>query len=140
MKDDQWLVIGTDQRMVTCCTMLVERGYNCQHVATNQYTDQLGECIERLSPKHIVFPVLQMAGTIPPALLVEGTRLYTGVASEEWLKPFKDAGLDTYSYVKEESFIWQNARLTAEAFIYEYYARVKRQLAGNFFASLDLVR
>ena len=26
-----------------------------------------------------------MKGTIPPSLLEEGTELYTGVASEEWL-------------------------------------------------------
>ncbi|WP_318615363.1 NAD(P)-dependent oxidoreductase [Sporosarcina sp. YIM B06819] len=133
MKDNQWLVIGTDQRLATCCAMLTERGYSCHHFATNEYTEQLGECIAHLSPKHIVFPILQMTGTIPPALLAEGTRLYTGVASEEWRKPFEDAGLKVHSYVKDEPFIWYNARLTAEAFVHEYYARVKRQLAGNQF-------
>ena len=30
-----------------------------------------------------------MKNEIPPLLLEEGTELYTGVASEEWLKPFK---------------------------------------------------
>lgn len=133
MKDDIWLIIGTDQRLATCCALLTERGYSCHHIATNQYTEQLGECITRLSPNHIVFPILQLSGTIPPALLKQGTQLYTGVTSAEWLKPFEEAGIETHSYVKDESFIWQNARLTAEAFVHEYYARVKRQLAGNHF-------
>lgn len=133
MADDNWLVIGADPRLATCCAMLSERGYTCHHVATNQYTEELGECIARLSPKHIVFPILQLSGTIPPTLLAQGTQLYTGVASAEWLQPFKDTGVDIHSYVKDESFIWQNARLTAEAFVHEYYAHVKRQIAGNHF-------
>jgi dipicolinate synthase subunit A len=75
-----------------------------------------------------------MSGTIPPVLLAKGTQLYTGVASEEWLKPFKDAELQVHCYVRDEAFIWRNARLTAEAFVHEYYARVKRQLAGTYFS------
>jgi dipicolinate synthase subunit A len=133
MKDDIWLFIGTDQRLSTCCDMFLERGYNCYHIGMDRYTEQLGERIAELSPQHIVFPILQMAGEIPPALLAEGTRLYTGVASEEWLLPFKDAGLIVNPYLKDEQFIWQNARLTAEAFVHEYYARMRRQLAGNSF-------
>ncbi|WP_203246272.1 hypothetical protein [Sporosarcina beigongshangi] len=133
MKDNEWIVIGEDPRLATCCTMLEERGYNCHHIATNQYTEQVGESIIRLSPKHVIFPILQLTGTLPVALFAEGTRLYTGVTSEEWRKPFEDAGLRVHSYVKDESFIWQNAKLTAEAFVHEYYARVKRQMAGNHF-------
>ena len=74
--------------------MLAERGYNCHHVATNQYTEQLGEHIESLSPKHIVFPIFTTRREqFRRHLLTQGTQLYTGVASEEWLKPFEDAGV-----------------------------------------------
>ncbi|MFJ7933191.1 hypothetical protein [Sporosarcina sp. NPDC096371] len=133
MKDNKWLMIGTDQRLATCCDILTAKGYRCQHIATNDYSEQLGEVIAEWSPKYIIFPIQQMKGTIPPTLLAKGTELYTGVASAEWLKPFKDAGLQVRSYVKDESFIWHNALLTAEAFVHEYYARVKRQLLGNHF-------
>lgn len=133
MNDDNWLVIGADPRLASCCAMLEERGYNCHHIATNQYTEQLGEHIMRLSPKYVIFPILQLAGKLPPTIFAEGTQLYTGVTSEGWRKPFEDAGLQLHSYVKDESFIWKNARLTAEAFVHEYYARVKRQIAGTHF-------
>ena len=75
-----------------------------------------------------------MKDSIPPSLLEEGTELYTGIASEEWLKPFKEAGLHIHSYLKEEQFIWQNAKLTAEGFIHEYYARTKRCISGTHFS------
>ncbi len=133
MRDDKWLFIGTDKRLSTCSEMLSERGYECYHFGTDQYTEQLGARIAELSPRHIVFPILQMKGTIPSDLLKKGTRLYTGVASDEWLTSFKDAGIQIHSYLKDEQFIWQNARLTAEAFVHDYYTRMKRQLAGNHF-------
>ncbi|WP_342512551.1 hypothetical protein MKY34_18330 [Sporosarcina sp. FSL K6-1522] len=134
MTDTNWFFIGTDPRLAMCSEMLSERGFNSYHIGTDQYTEQLGEQLAELAPKHIVFPILQMKGTIPPEALVEGARLYTGVASEEWLAPFKESGFSVQPYLKDEQFIWQNARLTAEAFVHVYYANLQRQIAGSSFA------
>lgn len=133
MNYDKWLCIGTDKRLSTCSEMLAERGYESYHIATDDVTEQLVERIKELSPQHIVFPVLQLKGTLSPTLLTQGTQLYTGVVSDDWLAPFKETGFTVHSYLKDEQFIWQNARLTAEGFVHDYYARVKRQLAGTHF-------
>ncbi|MBE1553411.1 dipicolinate synthase [Sporosarcina limicola] len=133
MKEDKWLFIGTDNRLAICSEILTERGCSSHHIGTNYESEQLEKDIEEFAPHQIVFPILQMKGTPSPALLDKETRLFTGVASEEWLKPFKDVGLSIQSYLQEEQFIWQNARLTAEAFVHEYYARTKRSIAGSQF-------
>ncbi|KAA0966467.1 hypothetical protein FQ087_09630 [Sporosarcina sp. ANT_H38] len=134
MKDNNWLFIGTDSRLGTCSKIMFERGFATHHIGTNNYSDELGERIVEYSPKQIVFPILQMKDPIPPSLLEEGTELFTGVASEEWLRSYKGAGLSIHSYFKEEQFIWQNAKLTAEGFIHEYYARTKRCISGTHFS------
>jgi len=131
--DNNWLFIGTDSRMAACSNIMFERGFATHHIGTNHYSDELGEKIANYSPRQIVFPILQMKNAIPPLLLPEGTELYTGVASEQWLKPLKEAGFSHHSYLKEEKFIWQNAKLTAEGFLHEYYACTKRCISGTHF-------
>lgn len=134
MKDNNWLFIGTDSRLGACSEIMFERGFATRHIGTDHYSDELAEGIVEYSPRQIVFPILQMKNTIPPLLLDEGTELYTGVASEQWLKPLKEAGLSLHYYLQEEQFIWQNAKLTAEGFIHEYYARTKRCISGTHFS------
>jgi len=131
--DNNWLFIGTDSRMAACSNIMFEKGFATHHIGTNHYSDELGEKIANYSPRQIVFPILQMKNAIPPLLLPEGTELYTGVASEQWLKPLKEAGFSHHSYLKEEQFIWQNAKLTAEGFLHEYYACTKRCISGTHF-------
>lgn len=134
MTDNKWLFIGTDNRLAICSRIWSEKGFNSHYSATDVFSEQLREQIAELSPRHIVFPILQMEGSLPPALLGKDTELYTGVASNEWLMPLKKAELQIHSYLKEERFIWQNALLTAEGFIHEYYSRTSRCIAGNSFS------
>lgn len=133
MTEEKWLFIGTDKRLAVCSEMMSDRGLATAHIATDSYSEQLATCLLEETPKHIVFPIRQMKGTIPPDLLHKEAKLYTGVASEEWLAPFKEAGLTIHCYLKDEPYIWQNARLTAEAFIHEYYAHAGRSIAENHF-------
>lgn len=134
MKDNNWLFIGTDSRLAACSEIMFKRGFSTHHIGTDHYTDELGEEIAKLSPAQIVFPILQMKNAIPPLLLEEGVELYTGVASEQWLRPLREAELSFQSYLQEEQFIWKNAKLTAEGFIHEYYARTKRCISGVHFS------
>lgn len=133
MTEGKWLFIGTDKRLAVCSEMMADRGFTTTHIATDSYSEQLATYLLEETPEHIVFPIRQMKETIPPELLHKEAKLYTGVASEEWLAPFKEAGLAVYSYLKDEPYIWQNARLTAEAFIREYYAYAERSIAENRF-------
>ena len=133
MNDKRWLFIGTDKRLSACSRLMAERGHTCHHAETNAYTKRLGEVITDFSPNHIVFPILQMERTLPSELLRNGTRLYTGVASEDWLRSYKEHDFRIESYLQEEQFIWQNARLTAEAFIAEFYSLRKQSVAEKKF-------
>ena len=134
MKDNNWLFIGTDSRLAACSEIMADRGFVTDHIGVDHYTDELGGRIAEYSPRQIIFPIIQMKNSIPPSLLEQGTKLYTGIASEEWLKPLREAGLSLHSYLKEEQFIWQNAKLTAEGFIHEYYERTKRCISGTHFS------
>ena len=108
-------------------------GYDSLIVQTNRYSIELTEALVEFKPKHLVFPILEMEGTIPVDLLAKDTSLYTGVVSKDWLQPFSDAGLTINSYLKEEIFIWENARLTAEAFINVFYTQTGRTILNNHF-------
>ncbi|HEX5565301.1 MAG TPA: hypothetical protein VFX34_10080, partial [Sporosarcina sp.] len=61
------------------------------------------------------------------------TILYPGVATKEWLAPFIEAGIPIRPYLKEMEFVWENAVLTAEGFLLEYYPSAKRRISGEHF-------
>lgn len=133
MTNDKWLFIGTDKRMALCSEMMAARGKVCRAMETDRYSEEMGEVIRDFAPHHIVFPILQMKGTVPPSLIEKGTKLYVGVASSEWLLPFKQADITVHRYLQEELFIWENARLTAEAFVAVYYAQQRQSVFGKHF-------
>ena len=133
MNESKWLFIGTDRRLKACSELMEGAGYRCQIIQTDAYSTELEEALIDFAPNHIVFPILEMAGTLPVDLLAKDAKLYTGVVSEAWLKPFVDAGLTINSYLREEIFIWENARLTAEAFINVFYSQMGRTILNKDF-------
>ena len=133
MNEEKWLFIGTDQRLSECSKLMANRGFVCRSVKTNSYTSELEAVLIEFLPHNIVFPILEMDGLIPLNLIGEGTNLYTGVVSDKWLEPYKEAGYTIKSYLQEELFVWENARLTAEAFILEYYAKTGRTISEKQF-------
>lgn len=134
MNKQKWLFIGTDRRLLLCSEQMRDAGYDCRIVQTDTYSAELEQMLIDFKPAHIVFPILEMTGTIPVELLAENTSLYTGVASDAWVKPFVEAGFTVNSYIKEEIFIWENARLTAEAFIHAFHLKTGRSISQQHFA------
>lgn len=133
MTEDKWLFIGTDKRMALCSETMASHGKMCRAIETDEYSEELAEVIQDFAPHHIVFPIHQLKGTMPPSLIKEGTQLYVGVASNEWLLPFEQENSTIHRYLEEELFIWENARLTAEAFIAVYYAQKRQSIFGKHF-------
>ena len=125
MNDNRWLFIGTDKRISACSENMAARGYECNYFYGDSYTEELKEMIKKFSPKHLVFPILQLKNTLPLELLEEGMHVYVGVTSKEWLTPFEESGVHVHHYLQDEQFIWRNARLTAEGFITEYHLQYK---------------
>lgn len=133
MSESKWLFIGTDKRLKVCSELMEDAGYQCRTIETDAFSAELEQALIDFEPNHIVLPILEMAGAIPVNLLAKDTKLYTGVVSEAWLKPFLDAGLTINSYLQEEIFIWENARLTAEAFINIFYSQMGRTILNKDF-------
>lgn len=110
-----------------------EWGNKTTHYNGNGYTEELLTIIEQFSPSHVVFPILQMSPSIPANQLNPNTKLFTGVVSDDWLLPYKEAGFPVQSYLHEVEYVWENARLTAEGFLLEYYASTRRSILGETF-------
>ena len=133
MNNEKWLFIGTDKRLSVCCKLMEKKGYVSRYINTNTYTDELESILIEFKPDHIVFPILEMNGSIPIRLLGETTKLYTGVVSGDWKKRYEDAHYSIDSYLQDEVFIWENARLTAEAFIQVFYTEMSQTIFGKQF-------
>ncbi|MFC5603114.1 hypothetical protein [Sporosarcina koreensis] len=131
--DGKWLFIGTDRRLSECSRIIENHGFEVLHYDGNDYTDELADILDEFSPAHIVFPILQMEGAIPVEKINPSTILYPGVATKEWLSPFNEAGIPIRPYLKEVEFVWENAVLTAEGFLLEYYSSAKRRVSGEHF-------
>ncbi|MEZ7171449.1 hypothetical protein [Sporosarcina sp. OR05] len=131
--DEKWLFIGTDQRMLACSRLMEEWGNNTFHYDGNEYSEELASIVDHYSPTHVVFPILQMSHSIPVEKLKPHMKLFTGVASKDWLLPYEVAGNPVHSYLHEVEYVWENARLTAEGFLLEYYASTKRLVFGEEF-------
>lgn len=133
MIEEKWLFIGTDKRLSECSRIMSGNGKECRSIKTNSYTSELERELINFAPQTIVFPIVEMDGSIPLELLQDCVNFYTGIVSDEWLEPYKDAALTIESYLQEELFIWENARLTAEGFLIVYYSEMGRTIAGKRF-------
>ena len=70
-----------------------EHGLDVYHYEGNEYSDKLARILDDISPDHIVFPILQMEGTIPLDKIKKSAILYPGVAAKDWLAPFTEADI-----------------------------------------------
>ncbi|GKV55540.1 hypothetical protein NCCP2222_14870 [Sporosarcina sp. NCCP-2222] len=133
MHEEKWLFIGSDRRLEICSTLFEGMGIPSAYFNSNAYSEELGQLITSFQPGHIVFPILEMQGNIPPELLANGTKLYVGVATNQWIDIYQSSGYQVVRYLHEERFIWENAILTAEGFLREFYKDSNRCVQGKHF-------
>lgn len=133
MINQKWLLIGQDTRLEILQKLMLREGRDCVLIETDVYTERLKEVLLTFQPSHIVFSVLQLKNDIPVNLFRQDVKLFVGLASNEWLAPLKEAGLDVQSYLTEETFLWENARITAEAFVKEFYQEAAETITGQNF-------
>lgn len=110
-----------------------ERGFEVIHYEGNNYSDQLSDILDEMPPTHIIFPILQMEDSIPLDKINKSTILYPGMADKDWMVSLVEAGITVRPYLKEVQFVWENAVLTAEGFLLEYYDSAKRRVSGEHF-------
>ncbi|MDV6376665.1 hypothetical protein ORD22_00105 [Sporosarcina sp. GW1-11] len=137
---NKWLVVGTDQRLLLAADLLNQAGHSCRYVAIDSFAEELQQTLLAWQPDRIILPLLSMAQPIPPTLLQRSSVLYTGQIAQQWVDQLDEIGIHHRSYLLNEQFIWQNAQLTAEAFVHVFYAQTKRTIAGKHFYVAGLSR
>ncbi|GKV67849.1 hypothetical protein NCCP2716_03470 [Sporosarcina sp. NCCP-2716] len=125
MSEKRWLVIGSDERMTSCARMVEQSYPDCLRYEHDQVTDGLLNLIRQGKPSHIILPVQGITGEFPPGAFRKGACLYTGLLKEGQREALEQDGLDVQNYLADERFVWNNARLTAEAFAAEFMSMTK---------------
>lgn len=128
MSEKRWLVIGSDERMTACARTVGQSYPDCTRYDQDQVTDDLLDLIRQKEPSHIILPVQGIAGDFPRGIFRKDARLYTGLLKEGQLAAFAQDQLDVKNYLADERFVWNNARLTAEAFAAEFMRTTKEPL------------
>lgn len=125
---EKWLLIGTDERFQYVKHLFEEDGINCQRYVGDHVTSELIALIQKEQPKHIVFPVTGFTGelTIPHRVTV-----YLGKQSRNQMLHLQHENSQIYHYLQDEPFIWENAALTAEAFLQVFYQQTAQSITSR---------
>lgn len=133
MRTNRWLFIGTDLRIQACKKMMEAEGEKCVYIRTDQLNSELINTFHLFQPTHIVCPMIQMKGKIPFDQLKEKPHVFVGMTTTDWLNDVKKHAKRVSSYLEEELYVWENAYITAEAFLIEYYREMKQMVNNRHF-------
>lgn len=122
MSSSRWLIVGTDKRLAYCSEQLKKQQIECHHIHSNNFTAEFEQQFQQFNPTHIVLPILQMQGIIPFDLFHEKMRFFAGQYSDVWKQLFEEYGFQLESYLHDEVFVQENAKITAEAFLIYFYS------------------
>ena len=127
---ERWLIIGKDARMKELAKMMSapHRTIFCKNADT--WDAGVNATVLDFCPDHIVFPVQPLAIDVPLLLGTKHVKFHAGRLSDEWRTMLKNEKVNLY--LENESFIWNNAALTAESFI-SYWYQNQWTLRGKHF-------
>lgn len=115
----RWLVVGTDARMKQLAKFLTDEKRTVYYKCTDQWTEELNELATRYQPENIILPIQPLRVTVEKLQGVRQATFFTGKLTATWQALLKEQ--EIHYYLQEESFIWQNAALTAEAMLAHFY-------------------
>lgn len=121
MSEARWLFIGSDRRIEESARLFKEKGLAVSVHFHDDVTNDLIEKIAEIHPTHIVLPIQGINGRLDSQRLPKGTTFFTGILSDIQKTELESAGHIVSSYLHDERFVWNNARLTAEGFIKDFY-------------------
>ncbi|REB09803.1 hypothetical protein DVB69_03065 [Sporosarcina sp. BI001-red] len=133
MSEIRWLLIGSDRRIEECADVFKEEGLNVAVHLYDEVTDELTNKISEIHPTHIVLPVQGVQGRLNSKLFSPGTVFFTGIISELQRTELESEGHIVSSYLSDERFVWNNALLTAEGFVKEFYLETNAPIARTHF-------
>jgi len=131
MKEEKWLVVGTDARLKMLAKKLSKENSRTVYYKNESVWDEdLNRMVYEFKPNFIVLPIHPLPVEVPLVMGVSGAKIFAGKLNDEWKSILKNNEISYY--LEDEGFIWQNAALTAEAFVSSFY-NTKQAIQGKKF-------
>lgn len=130
MKKEKWLVIGTDERLKVLAKKLSNHIETVYYKCVSSWNDELNQAVTQFKPDVIVLPIQPLQIEVPYVTGINDTYIFAGKLNDRWRQILKNN--EIFYYLEDESFIWQNAALTAEAFVSIFY-NTKQAIIGKKF-------
>jgi dipicolinate synthase subunit A len=130
MSSEKWLVIGTDARLRMLAKHLTSPNRTVYYKSTTVWDDELNTVSLKFQPDFVVLPIQPLSIEVPVVLGISDAVIFSGKQNDEWKHILEKN--ETHFYLEDEEFIWQNAVLTAEAFVSTFY-NTKQAISGKRF-------
>lgn len=130
MNYEKWLIVGTDPRMKILAKKLSDGKRTVYFKNVNVWEEELNKTAMEFKPQVVVLPIQPMPIEVPNVLGISNALIFAGRVNEEWKEILHHN--EIHYYLQDETFIWQNAALTAEAFVATFY-NTKQAIQGKKF-------
>lgn len=130
MSNEKWLVVGTDARLKKLAKKLTNPERTVYYKSKTSWDQELNNIALQLQPDYIVLPIHPLTIDVPAVLGISKAIIFSGKVNDEWKQILSNHTV--YYYLQDEEFIWQNAVLTAEAFVSTFY-NTKNAISGKRF-------
>lgn len=130
MKEEKWLVVGTDSRMKVLAKNLSGDNRTVYYKNLAVWDEELNRTVLEFHPHFVVLPINPLPIEVPILFGLSQAVIFAGKLNDEWRNIVQSN--EIHLYLEDEAFIWHNAVLTAEAFVSTFY-NTRRAIQGKKF-------
>lgn len=130
MNNEKWLIVGTDERLKKLAKKVSDGKRTVYYKSVSVWDRELNHTVEEFKPDYIVLPIHPLPIEVSVVLGMDQAIIFSGRLNDEWREILKNN--EIHFYLEDEKFIWQNAALTAEAFVSFFY-NTKQAIQGKRF-------
>ena len=130
MNEEKWLIVGTDMRMKVLAKHLSNDTRTVFYKNISVWDEELNRTVLEFQPHFVVLPIHPLPIEVPMIFGLSNSIVFAGRLNDAWKNILKEN--EIHYYLEDEAFIWNNATLTAEAFISTFY-NTKRAIHGKKF-------
>ncbi|PKC52386.1 hypothetical protein RhiirA1_481608, partial [Rhizophagus irregularis] len=117
-----------DARLKSLAKKLSNENRTVYYKNETVWNEDLNRTAIDFEPNMVVLPIHPLPIHVPIVLGLKNSKIFAGKLNEEWQEILK--GQEIHFYLQDESFIWKNAALTAEAFLSFFY-NTKQAIYGK---------
>ncbi|BDH61197.1 hypothetical protein MTP04_13270 [Lysinibacillus sp. PLM2] len=128
MVNEKWLIIGQDARLKSLAKKLSNENRTVYYKNETVWNEDLNRTAIDFQPNMVVLPIHPLPIHVPIVLGLKNSKIFAGKLNEKWQEVL--TGQEIHFYLQDESFIWKNAALTAEAFLSFFY-NTKQAIYGK---------